>query len=124
MELAKHKDHGAQEEARKALVRLAFEKPGVLDQVLVEVKTGVAPLNLLLEILSQPVDQLKRIADQILALLPSSSPPVRERIIRSLDSGWLTSEAARELARRALSDDAASVRSAAVEVLRRQSQAG
>jgi hypothetical protein len=122
VEFAKHKDHGAQEEARKALVRLAFEKPSVLGQVLAEIKAGVAPLSLLLEILSQPVDQLKRVADQIRALLQSSSPPVRERVIRSLDSGWLTNEAARELARKALSDDAPSVRSAAVEVLRRQSQ--
>src|SRR6202023_4237186 len=72
VEFAKDKDHGIQDEARRALVRIAFENPHVLDQVLAYIEAGVAPVTLLAEILSQPVDLLKRVSHQILALLQSS----------------------------------------------------
>ena len=122
VEFAEDEDLGTQEEGRHALVRLAFENPVVLEKVLAYIQTGLAPVRLLDEMLSQPIDQLGRISDQILALLHSSPPPVRERIVRSLDSGWLATETARELAQKALADGAPEVRSRAVEVLRRQSQ--
>jgi hypothetical protein len=119
VEFAKDKNLGAHEEARQALVRLAFESP---DQILGHIAAGTAPVSVLAEILSEPVEQLKRISVRLAALLHSSVAPVRERIVRSLDAGWLAGSEVSELAQEALVDNAPEVRSAAVELLRRRSQ--
>jgi HEAT repeat protein len=62
------------------------------------------------------------VSDQLLTLLHSPSAAVRERVVRSLNSGWVSTEIARDLGRKALEDDSPQVRSAAVRLLRERSQ--
>ncbi len=122
LELTCEKGYGVAEEARKALVQWAFSDSDIMRNTVAEIDKGSSSGELLKEFLNQPVDQLRRISDQLLTLLHSTSPAVRARIIGSFSSEWIAPDVARALAQKMLRDDAPEVRLAAARVLRFQSQ--
>jgi hypothetical protein len=93
-----------------------------LRKLIADIRAGAAPEGLLAEMLRQSVNRLKEMSEHLLTLQDSSSPAVRARFVGSLSSEWLGTELARELAQKALLDEAPQVRTAATSALRQQSQ--
>jgi hypothetical protein len=118
IELANRERFGVAEEARKALVELARTSPQHMKDLLAKVGSGAASQQVLDDILALPIDELRRIADQLQELLRCNSAPARARIVRSLTAGWLDSRDANVFAQSALSDESPQVRNSAATVLR------
>jgi hypothetical protein len=114
--------HGEAEEARRCLVEWASGDQNILDKLIAHLRTEIASELLLNELLKQSVDQLRQMSQPLLMLLDSSSAIVRAKIITSFSSKWIDGGLARELAQKALLDEAPRVRTAAATVLRGQSQ--
>jgi hypothetical protein len=110
------------DEARRALIQLALDDSGVMRNVMAQIESGFDSTRLLNEMLKQPSEVLKPIADQLLQLLQSPHAVIREVIVRALNSGWISKEMAADLGRRALEDDSPRVRTAATRVIREQSE--
>jgi hypothetical protein len=122
IELADRESFGVAEEARKALVERARTSPQHMKDLLAKVGSGAANQRVLDDILALPVDELRRVADQLRELLRCNSAPARARIVRSLAAGWLDSRDADAFAHSALSDESPQVRNSAATVLRELTQ--
>lgn len=120
-ELAKDRDSAIQKEACQVLAQSAARNPGVGTH-------------------SSPFGEWRRYGECVgtntyparrpiaaifgsdSGFLDSSHGPIREQVVRSLDSGWLSVDIARQLAQERLADLAPEVRSRAAQVLRRISR--
>ena len=122
VELGGEEGSGVAEEASKALVQWALTDNDILRRVIEDIEKGSAPDRLLPILLARPADELRGISDPLLVLQNASSPLVRARFIDSLSAGWLDAEAVRELAQKALLDQAPQVRTAATKILRERYQ--
>jgi hypothetical protein len=121
--LAREKQSGIREEARKALISLAFDDAPAMNTLISEISAGKDAGGLLDELLKQTPDRLKQVSGHILSLLQSPFPGVRKRVIDSLGSGWIDANTAHQLAIGAIQDDSPPVRSAAADFLKRHAQA-
>jgi hypothetical protein len=115
---AKQNGFGIAEEARNALIEMAFADPKEMQTLIVELGNGGLTTEVVDALLSRPVDQLRPISDKLSTLLKSKSGKVRTRVVRSLTGGWLNHQEALAQANAALKDDDPQVRSAAATFLR------
>ncbi len=108
------------EEAQAAIVGRAQENPEVLQEVFSAINQGsVALLN---KLLKQSGSQMQTLSAHLRRLLQSKDPTVRARVINSLNDGWASPDEARRIAEVFISDEAPSVRSAAVRSLRQMAE--
>jgi hypothetical protein len=114
-------DNEVRTQACRSLVAVAVTRDELLEDILERVASGTLRIEVLNELLSRPIEDVRRASRPLLKVAHSEVPNVRARILTALDDTWVDHAVANALLRNGLTDESPQVRNSATKALRARS---